>query len=131
MLNYMALGINKKRGGSKLKVLVPLLVDQAPLVRGTIATAHNSASVGLKPYAGGYDIAPTVRYSKRGHIILIHPLYRIFKQMLFQHRIVQFHRRRCCRLKFSSQHFYNSFLCECVDAVGIDLSWDDSFVDLQ
>ena len=28
----MALGINKKRGGSKLKVLVPLLVDQAPLV---------------------------------------------------------------------------------------------------
>lgn len=46
----MALGINKKRGGSKLKVLVPLLVDQAPLVRGTIATAHNSASVGLKPY---------------------------------------------------------------------------------
>lgn len=27
----MALDINKKRGGSKLKVLVPLLVDQAPL----------------------------------------------------------------------------------------------------
>lgn len=32
----MALGINKKRGGSKLKVLVPLLVDQAQMVRGTI-----------------------------------------------------------------------------------------------
>ncbi len=37
MLNYMALGINKKRGESKLKVLVPLLVDYAPLEHGVSA----------------------------------------------------------------------------------------------
>lgn len=33
----MALGINKKRWGSKLKVLVPLLVDYAPLEHGVSA----------------------------------------------------------------------------------------------
>ena len=34
MPNYMALGINKREGDQNFLVLIPFLVDWAPLVRG-------------------------------------------------------------------------------------------------